>query len=97
VNGREVSIKYTSPFAKSQAAEDINALTRTLNIGALLGPEQVSLGLKIEDIPAWIARREGVDESLIRTPDEKKQIMDKAVEVASTAVPEEGQPPAGAV
>jgi head-to-tail connecting protein len=97
VNGREVSIKYTSPFAKSQAAEDINALTRTLNIGALIGPESVGLGLKVEDIPAWIARKEGVDESLIRTPDEKKQIVDKAAEVAMAAEPAEGQPAAGAV
>lgn len=96
VNGREVGIKYTSPFAKSQNAEDINALQRALSIGQLIGPEQVSLNIKIEDVPAWIARKEGVDESLIRTPDEKKEIMDKATQVAATAIPDEQGAPGAA-
>lgn len=100
INGREVAIKYTSPFAKSQSAEDINALMRTLQAGDLVsvGPETVKLGLKVEDIPAWIARKEGVDEDLIRSPDEKKKVMDDATQAAAAlaeaedpeAVPEAG-------
>lgn len=85
INGRVVTIKYTSPFAKSQSAEEIAALLRTMQVGDSLsiGPEVVKLGLKVEDVPAWVARKEGVDEDLIRSPEEKQQIVDKATEAAS--------------
>lgn len=85
INGRVVTIKYTSPFAKSQSAEEIAALLRTCQAGDLvsIGPEVVKLGIKVEDIPAWIARKEGVDEDLIRSPDEKQKVVDKATEAAA--------------
>ncbi|MCE5292896.1 MAG: portal protein, partial [Nocardiaceae bacterium] len=85
INGREVALKYTSPFAKSQASEDINALLRMLQVGDLMsvGPETVKLGIKVEDIPAWVARKEGVDEDLIRSPDEKAKVMDQATQAAA--------------
>jgi hypothetical protein len=85
INGRSVAIKYTSPFAKSQNAEEIAALLRTVQAGDLMsvGPEVVKLGLKVEDIPAWIARKEGVDEDLIRSPDEKQKVVEQATQAAA--------------
>lgn len=83
VDGRVVAIKYTSPFAKSQAAEDITALQRTLTIASLTGPEVVQLGLKVEDMPAWVARKEGVDEKLIRNDAERQQVVQQGAQIAA--------------
>jgi hypothetical protein len=102
VDGRMVAVRYTSPFAKSQAQEDIQALQRTIMLSQLVDPQGTSLGmgLKIEDVPAWVARKEGLDEELIRTPDEKKEVADTATKVVSAAeeadAEGEGQPPQGA-
>lgn len=98
INGREVTIKYVSPFAKSQSAEDIAALLRTVQIGDALGigPEVVKMGLKVEDMPAWVARKEGVDEDLIRTPEEKQQIVEKAAQAAEALADTENPPEGGA-
>lgn len=85
IDGRLVTIKYTSPFAKSQAQEDIQALLRTLQTGALAGPQALQIGLKVEDVPAWIARKEGLDEDLIRPVDEKKQLVDTAQQAIQAA------------
>lgn len=97
INGREVALKYTSPFAKSQASEDINALLRMLQVGDLMsvGAESVKLGIKVEDVPAWVARKEGVDEDLIRSPEEKAKIMDQAAQAAA-ALAEAENPDAAA-
>jgi len=96
INGRVVTIKYTSPFAKSQSAEDISALLRTLAVGDAMsvGPETVKLGIKVEDIPAWVARKEGVDEDLIRSPEEKQSVIEKATQAAAalTEVENPGAP-----
>jgi hypothetical protein len=99
VDGREVSVKYNSPFTKSQSSEDVMALQSTLSIAGSLGPEVVMQGLKVEDIPGWIARKNGVDESLIRTSAEKKQLADKLQSALTQAQPapgagEEPPPPA---
>lgn len=98
INGRVVTIKYTSPFAKSQSAEEIAALLRTVQVGDAMsiGPEVVKLGIKVEDIPAWVARKEGVDEDLIRSPDEKQAIVEKATQAAAALQDAENPPEEGA-
>lgn len=83
VDGREVVVKYTSPFAKSQNAEDVMALQETLMVAGTLGPENLTLNLKVEDIPAWVARMKGVPEALICSEEERTQRMQQAAQAAS--------------
>lgn len=85
VDGREVTVKYTSPFAKSQAAEDVMALQETMMVASLAGPENVQAGLKVEDIPAWIARMKGIPEQLICSPEERNERVQKAAAVMQQA------------
>ncbi len=96
VNGREVSVKYNSPFTKSQSNEDVMALQNTLAIAGSVGPEVLMQGLKVEDIPAWVARKGGVDEALIRSPAEKQKLMQQATQAASRMQQQQapGQPAA---
>ena len=77
INGRQVAIKYTSPFAKTQNTDDVIALQETFQVLAPLGPEALAAGLKTKDIPAWVARKKGLPESLIMT-DADRQALVKA-------------------
>ncbi|MGH8235399.1 MAG: portal protein [Steroidobacteraceae bacterium] len=77
VDGREVSVKYTSPFAKSQASEDVMNLQEALAVSSAAGPEVLSLAVKVEDIPAYVWRLKGVPEKLLRSEEEKQEIKDQ--------------------
>lgn len=99
IDGREVSIVYTSPFARSQASEDIMALQTTLAVSSAVGVEAIQMGLKTENIPAWVGGRAGLDRALIRTEDERKAMAEQMAEAAAAAaeMTEGEEAPAGAV
>lgn len=90
-DGREVSVKYTSPFAKSQNAEDVMALQEALIVASGVGPEAVQAGLKTEDVPAWVARMKGVPEALICSSEERDQRVQKAVQMAQQLQQQQAQ------
>ena len=94
IDGREVIVQYNSPFTKSQSSEDVLALENTLQIASLAGAEIMNAGLKTEDMPAYIARKNGVAEALIRSASERKALMDKIQQVAQSQLQQpQGQPP----
>jgi hypothetical protein len=96
VDGREVAVKYTSPFAKSQNAEDVMALQETLMIAGAMGPENLAAGMKVEDMPAWIARMKGVPEKLICSDEERQQRVTQAAQAMAAMQQAQGGAPAGA-
>jgi hypothetical protein len=85
VNGRAVAVKYTSPFAKTQNTDDIMALQQTMQVLAPLGPEALQLGLKVKDIPAYVARLNGLPESLIMTDADRTELTKQTVKAAQAA------------
>lgn len=91
VDGRDVVVQYTSPFAKSQSNEDVMALQQLLATVAPLGPENLVMGLKTELIPEWVAKKSGVDMTLVRDETERQVMAKKTAEVAQTAM-EQGVP-----
>lgn len=78
VNGQEVAVKYTSPFAQSQNAEDVLAVQKTLATIGQLGPETLHLSIKTEDLSAYVGRLNGMPEKLFRSAIEKKALADQA-------------------
>jgi hypothetical protein len=102
VDGREVAVKYTSPFSKTQNAEDVMALQEALMLLNALGPQVVQMSIKAEEIPGWVWRMKGLPEDLIRSDDEKKQLLEKGAAVlqgaqqqdADTAAAQGTTPPA---
>lgn len=82
VDGKEVAVKYTSPFARSQEAEDALAVLNTLQGAALLGPELTALGIKVEDVPGYLGAKYGMPPKLIRDEDEKQEKMDQMAAAA---------------
>ena len=85
VNGRSVAVKYTSPFAKTQNTDDIMALQSTMQVCAPLGPEALQMGLKVKNIYAYVARLNGLPESLIMTDADRKELTDKTLKATQMA------------
>jgi hypothetical protein len=85
LNGRAVSVKYTSPFAKTQSTDDVMALQETMQVIAPLGPQALQMGLKTKDIPAWVARKKGLPESLIMTDADRTELTKQALQAAQAA------------
>lgn len=81
VDGREAVVKYTSPFAKSQATEDVMALQEALVICSAVGPEMLPMTVKVEKIPEYVFRLKGVPEKLLRDETEQKEMGDKVAQV----------------
>ncbi len=78
VDGREVAVKYTSPFAKTQNAEDVMNVQEAMMIAGQTGPENVAATIRIENIPGWVFRMKGAPEDLIRTDEERDEILNQA-------------------
>jgi hypothetical protein len=78
VDGREVTIKHTSPLARAQDQEDLIAMQQFMEMGAGFGPEAFALGAKIEDMPAWIGHKLGIEQKLLRTEQERTEMQEKA-------------------
>jgi hypothetical protein len=87
VDGREVSIVYTSPFAKSQASEDLMSLQTTIELSNMAaGPQGTNLGLKTEEMPKWIAGKTGLDLALVRDDEERLQLTQQVAQAAAAAM-----------
>jgi hypothetical protein len=82
VNGREVTTKFTSPFARSQDAEDLMALDRTVaTLSVFEGA--AAIGLKVDEIPEWVARKAGLDQKLVNDKAERDKIKKDAAAAAT--------------
>lgn len=83
VDGKEVTIKHTSPLARAQDQEDLLAMQQFLSTTAQLGPEVAMLGAKMEDIPAWIGKKLGIEQKLMRNEQERAQMQEQAAQMAA--------------
>jgi hypothetical protein len=83
VDGRLVSVKYTSPFAKSQAMEDVQAMQTLLGYGQLIGPQMLMQGIKVEDVPGWVAEKLGVPVKFVRSDAEKKELGEQVAQATA--------------
>lgn len=81
VDGKQVAVKWTSPFANSQASEDLMALQEAMVIAGAVGPEVLQLAVKVEDIPAYTFTLKGVPARLLRDEAEKKELSEKVAQL----------------
>ena len=89
VDGREVTLKHTSPLALVQDANDLTSIARAMELSMnTVGPEVTGLRVKVEDIPEYIFKLTGVPQSLIRDEGEVQQITENA-QAALAAQPEQ--------
>jgi hypothetical protein len=82
VDGREVTIKHTSPLARAQDQEDLVALNQYISTVGQLGPEVLALGTKLEDLPAFVGDKLGIDQDLLRDEAERQEMQEQAAAAA---------------
>lgn len=86
IDGRIVTVRYTSPFAKSQNSEDVMALQNSIAAVGALGPAALAVTFKIDDIGEWVSRKNGVDMALVNNKDEREVLKKQATDVAQNAI-----------
>jgi len=85
VDGREVALKFTSPFARSQDAEDLLAFERTVGMMMQVAPDgsSIPVQLKSDMFGEWLSRKTGLDQALVNNKAEREQIQKQAAEAAA--------------
>ena len=92
VDGKEVTLRYESPLARAQDAEEIQNITRWIELGGALGPEIFMSAVKVEDIPEKIGDLLGVPADLNRSDTEKQGIKEMVAQLlAQEQQPQEQQ------
>lgn len=83
INGREVKVRSVSPLAQAQANQDISSVARWLElVQGSFGSEVMSILINSEDTAAYLAKKFGVPDTLIRDLEERRQMMAMAQQMA---------------
>jgi hypothetical protein len=83
INGREVKVRSVSPLAQAQANEDITSVARFLElVQGRFGPEITNILINSEETAAYLAKKFGVPDKLVRDVDERQQIVEAAQQFA---------------
>jgi len=90
VDGREITLKHTSPLAKAQDNEDLLTFQQFLEMLMPFGEQVIAKGIKTDKVPAYLGKKLGVDQDMIRTEAERKE-YDKAMQQALAAAAEAEQ------
>ncbi len=94
LGGRDIEIKFTSPLARAQDAEDLMAVQQAVQFTLeTAGPEQAKMAFKLEDFGTWAAEKTGMSSDLVRSQSEKEAIMKAGAEAAQAEM-QQGQPQA---
>ena len=90
VDGKEVTLRYESPLARAQDAEEIQSIQRWIEMSAALGP-QIFMGTsKVEDIPKVLGELLGVPVKLNRDEPEKEEMVQLVAQlIAQSQIPEQ--------
>lgn len=75
IDGKVVTVKFTSPLARAQDAEELNNIMQGIQyISAIESPDAVNRAYKIEDVPEYIGDLVGIPSRFKRTEEEKKAL-----------------------
>lgn len=92
LNGVDVTVKFTSPLARSQDAEDLQSVQQAIEFTMLTaGEDQTMMAFKLEDIGQWAGKKTGMPSELIRSESEKKQVIEAGA-AAQREQATQGQP-----
>jgi hypothetical protein len=89
VDGREVTIKHTSPLARAQDQDEMVAMNQYLATISQLGPEILGLGTKLEELPQWLGKKLGIDADLLRTKVEREELAEQSMAAMQEAEAEQ--------
>ena len=91
VNGREIKIKSSSPLAQAQHQQDVATLDRFLGmVQTRVGPQLLNVLVKQDEAAKFVAKKLGVPEELIRSPEEMQQAAQQFQEMQQMAQQQAG-------
>ena len=94
IDGRQITVKFTSPLAKAQDTEDIMSLQQTVELSNMMaGPELTALGFNLDLIPSYIADKTGMDVSLVKSEGERAEAQQQMAEAAAMAMEQQQEEP----
>ena len=98
INGGHVQMVINSPLAREQDLNDVENVTKWAQIvQAVAGPQMAIIGMKVEDIPEYLAQKLGVDPRLVRPKDERKVMQQGLGQMVGQQIAQGQQTPIGAV
>ena len=93
-DGKDIDIKFMSPLARQQDAEDILTVQQAVQfVLQNAGPDQAKIGFKLEDFGTWVAGKTGMPAELVRSQTEKQQVIQAGAQAAQQGMDAQGQPP----
>ena len=79
VDGKQITLSFESPLAKSQDSQDLNALAQTNEIiQSIMQNPQALAAYNLSALPEFIAEKTGLDLSLVKTPMQMQQLAQLA-------------------
>lgn len=91
VDGKDVTIKQTSPLAKAADLENFqNTQLWLTSMAQFVPPEVLALKVKIENLPREFQQQLGVNPDLVRSDEETKQVAETVQQSATASL--EGGP-----
>ena len=94
VDGREVTIKHTSPLSKVQDQNELESIIKYFEVGmATVGPEVMMATTRMEEVPDAIAKRVGLPQSLLRDQAETQSMIQAAAQATDPNAPMQGEVP----
>jgi len=92
VDGKEIAIKFTSPFAKMQGSEKVKNTLQWLGYIQPLGQEIVGLSVNVDKVPANLAKNMGIDKELYKDSFEVDADKEQLGNMAQQAMAEGADP-----
>lgn len=90
VDGKEVTLRYESPLARAQDADEIQSIMSWIEMSSALGP-QIFMGTsKVEEIPKTLGELLGVPAKLNRDEPDKDQMMQMVAQIIAESQAPEG-------
>jgi len=91
IGGRDIEIKFTSPLARAQDGEDLLAVQQAVQfVMETAGPDQAKMSFKLEEFGTWAGEKTGMPSELMRSENERKQIMEAGAQAAQAQM-DQGQ------
>lgn len=89
VDGKEVTLRYESPLARAQDADEIQSIVRWMELSSMAGPQIFMGTTKVEEIPAKLGELLGVPADLKRPEPDKEQLLEMVANIiAESQMPE---------
>jgi hypothetical protein len=86
IDGKQTTIKQTSPLAKAEELEDFQNsqvwFDSVSQLGRVVGPQVIMGSVKIEDLPSFWAEKLSVPMKLVRDEEERQPLADAAMDIA---------------